>query len=79
MSTSKNLSHQQQVKLLDNWNVLNSKIMDLKEREVWNLLVNEIENRQRQQVMLRLHARGNKLRAIRERNEVFAGTFKPYK
>jgi hypothetical protein len=58
------------VELLDNWQQLNERIMRLKEEEIWSLLRHEHETRARHQIMLRLHGRGNKLRAARERREL---------
>ncbi len=59
--------------LLNNWAVLNVGLMKLKEDEVWALLAHELAHRARHQIMLRLHGRGNKLRAIRERRDFMRG------
>lgn len=60
------------VELLDNWQQLNARIMRLKEKEIWALLEYEHNTRARHQIMLRLHSRGNKMRAARERSELMS-------
>ncbi len=59
--------------LLGNWVGLNSALMELPLRAVQQLLDAEMAGRQRPQVVLRMHSRFNKLRAIEERTRILKG------
>jgi hypothetical protein len=59
--------------LLGNWVGLNAALMELPIEPVRQLLDAEMAGRQRPQLILRLHSRFNKLRAVEERGRILRG------
>lgn len=55
---------------LDTWVELNSAVMSADEKTCHELLKQEKAGKKRQQFMLRIHSRINKIRAERERGEL---------
>ena len=53
-----------------NWRILNNNLHALTEAEVHELLQDEMANKRRQSVLVRLHQRFNALRGDRERLEL---------
>lgn len=60
-----------------NWRSLNSKINELSEEEVLNLLTTERNGERRISMLQRLHQRYTALRAARERVEILKEAIKP--
>ena len=60
--------------LLDNWMGLNIAVKDMDEKESLALIVRERANRCRPNVILRLHGRYNRMRALREKTEFMRPT-----
>lgn len=60
-------------RLLVDWRTLNKDVLQLSEEAVRHLLEVAVQRGTRAQVVLRLHARFNRLRAERERSEVLRG------
>lgn len=59
--------------LLIDWRGLNENLLALSLPAVQQLLEEEMKGKQRLAMLLRLHARFNKLRAVRERRELAEG------
>lgn len=61
-------------RVLSNWGELNKELNVLTEQELNSLIQRERAGKQRNAYLSRLHGRFNKLRAIRERQELLGGS-----
>ena len=59
------------------WRELNSKLSMMTEKEVFEMLEEELANQRRASVLQRLHQRANMLRVSRERLEILNLAVKP--
>lgn len=58
------------INYLENWDTLNSYVQELTEEELKELLLEEKKGQKRLAFLIRIYGRYNKLRTIRERNEL---------
>ena len=58
--------------VLKSWKTLNEVIDELREDQIKELIFHEIENKRREDMVIRLHQRYNKLAAAREREELLS-------
>lgn len=58
--------------ILKSWHTLNKVIDDLREDQIKELIFHEVENKRREDIVIRLHQRYNKLASMREREELVA-------
>ncbi len=56
--------------MLDDYNLLNHELADLREDQLWKLLEREMETRQRPSFVKRIHQRCCTVRTARERAEL---------
>ncbi len=58
---------------LSNWHRMNRYLQRVGEEQCWELLEAEQAGAHRMHFMIRIYGRANKLRAVRERDALFAG------
>lgn len=62
-----------EIDYLQNWATLNNHVQTLDEATLTALLKQERKGQRRTQFLIRIYGRYNKLRTIRERNELLSG------